>query len=80
LLSGTDKIRAWATKEVAHYDPDRGQFIAGLTYQDLHDAVDVVIDMARLYRSRILGSDIARDIAMMGWESVFHVSWISDEN
>lgn len=79
LRAGTQKIRTWATKEVAHYDPARGQFVAGLTFVDLHAAVDLVIDMAIAYRSRILGSHMARDISMPAWEGVFRVPWISED-
>lgn len=51
LRGGTERNRTWVTKEVAHYDPRRGKFVAGLTYADLHAAVDLVIDTAMTYRS-----------------------------
>lgn len=74
----TETVRTMVTKEFAHYDPGMGQFSEGVTFGDLHDAIDVIVQLARKYRSMILGSDFYPDVAMTPWEGIFLVPWAAE--
>lgn len=42
LLSGTELVREWVNKEIAHYDEQRGQFGVGLTFASLHQGLELI--------------------------------------
>jgi hypothetical protein len=80
LRDGTESVRTWATKEVAHYDPNKGTFEVGLTYGDLHSAVDLVGELFQKYYSLIRGPHVLLDkLAMSAWPVIFRVAWIRDD-
>jgi hypothetical protein len=76
LRSRTKKVRTMVTKEYARYDPGMDQFSQGVTFGDLHSAIDVIVQLARKYRSMILGTDFMPEVMMTPWEGIFTVPWI----
>ena len=78
LQAGTEGVRKWVNKEVAHYDKHKGRFGIGLTHRDVDSAIDLVLDTALKYRSMIMGAHMTRDISMLAWEAIFRVAWIPD--
>jgi hypothetical protein len=80
LRDGTESVRTWATKEVAHYDPKKGTFEVGLTYRDLHAAIDLIGELFQKYYSLIRLQHVALDLLVMSaWPVIFRVAWIPDE-
>jgi hypothetical protein len=79
LRSRTGKVLGWANNEVAHYNESKGQFGVGLTFGDLHDSVDLIVDLAVKYRDLILGSSMAKSVSMTGWMEIFRVAWIPND-
>jgi hypothetical protein len=80
LREETESVRTWATKEVAHYDRNKGTFEVGLTYGELHSAVDLVGELFRKYYSLIRVSDVLLGhLVMPLWPVIFRVAWIPDE-
>lgn len=79
LEEGTRRIVTWVNKEVAHYDPSTGKFSEGLTFGDLHGAVDLIFEIFNYYGQLILGRLVAEKVVMPRWEQVFRVAWIPDE-
>jgi hypothetical protein len=62
LRARTARVRKMVTKEFAHYDKDHGRFSEGITFGDIHAAVDVVVDYAIRYRQMIHGRHVPRGI------------------
>lgn len=80
LRDRTESVRTWATKEVAHYDPKKGTFEVGLTYRDLHAAIDLIGELFQKYYSLIRVQHVALDLLVMSaWQVIFRVAWIPDE-
>jgi hypothetical protein len=80
LRDGTEPVRTWATKEVAHYDPNKGTFEVGLTYADLHAAIGLVGELFQKYYSLIRVTHVLLDkLVMPLWAVIFRVAWIPDE-
>jgi hypothetical protein len=79
LRVGTARVRKMVTKEFAHYDTNHGRFSEGVTFGDLHAAIDVVVQMAVKYRRMIHGADMHPEVAMTHWPRIFRVAWISDD-
>ncbi len=80
LRSGTAKIKTWIDKEVAHYDPEVGRFSEGLTFGDVHGAIDLVFKVLNRYMQLIIGTTISGSVLMPRWEAIFRVAWLPDEN
>ena len=80
LRDGTKSVRTWTSKEVAHYDPKKGTFEVGLTYRDLHAAIDLVGELFQKYYSLIRIQHVALDMLVTSaWQVIFRVAWIPDE-
>ena len=79
LRNETAKVREWVDKEVAHYDPKTGQFSEGLTFGDVHQAIDLIFETLNQYNQLILGTPTAGSVTMPPWEAVFKVAWIPDD-
>jgi hypothetical protein len=80
LRDGTESVRTWATKEVAHYDPNKGTFEVGLTYGDLHAAIDLIGELFKKYYSLIRVQHVALELLVMpAWQVIFRVPSIPDE-
>lgn len=79
LRTETARVREWVNKEVAHYDPKTGQFSEGLTFGDVHEAIDLIFETLNHYNRLILGSTTAGSVLMPPWEAVFKVAWIPDD-
>jgi hypothetical protein len=81
LANGTAKVKTWIDKEVAHYDRNTGQFSEGLTFDDVHEAVDLIFDVYSRYCALLLGSQVLRFVAIQQpWEAVFRHPWIPDDD
>lgn len=80
LRGGTAKVREWISNEVAHYNTKTGQFSEGLTFGDVHEAMDLIFGIFNRYNQLILGRTVAGSVSMPPWEAVFRVSWIPDDN
>lgn len=80
LKTRTAKVVDWVDNEVAHYNQEKGQFGIGLTYRDLHDAIDLIVDLVVKYRELILGSTMSKFVSMYPWTHVFKVAWIQDND
>lgn len=76
LRDKTARIKTWVNKEVAHYDPRTGEFSAGLTFGDVHQAIDLIYTTMNRYQQLLLGVTIAGSVIMSPWEAVFRVAWI----
>ncbi len=77
LLDGTSTVRRWIDKEVAHFDPKRGRFSAGLKIEDIHAALDIVADLLRRYSTLIIRTHIVTDrVALSAWERIFTTAWL----
>jgi hypothetical protein len=80
LRDETQSVRAWATKEVAHYDLNKGTFEVGLTFGHLHSAVDLVGELFQKYYSLIRATHVLLDkLVMPPWPVIFRVAWIPNE-
>lgn len=80
LRDGTESVRTCVTKEVAHYDPNKGTFEVDLTFGDLHSAVDLVGELFQKCNSLIRVEHLALDKRVMSaWPVIFRVAWIPDE-
>ncbi len=79
LRAKTASIKTWVDKEVAHYDPATGRFSEGLTFGDIHQAIDLIFRTMNRYRQLILGSTIAGSVTMVPWQAVFRYAWIPDD-
>lgn len=79
LREGTDKVRSWVSNEVAHYNAKTGQFSEGLTFGDVHQAMDLVFEIFNRYNQLIYGRTVAGSVSMPPWEAVFRVAWIPDD-
>jgi len=80
LSGGTAKVRDWVSNEVAHYNAKTGQFSQGLTFGDVHEAMDLIFEIFNRYTQLIYGRTIAGSVTMPPWEAVFRVAWIPDED
>jgi hypothetical protein len=80
LRQGTAKVRNWVSNEVAHYNKKTGEFSEGLTFGDVHEAMDLIFQVLNHYNRLILGSTTAGSVTMPPWEAVFRVAWIPDED
>ncbi len=65
---------------VAHYNKKTGEFSEGLTFGDVHEAMDLIFQVLNHYNRLILGSTTAGSVTMPPWEAVFRVAWIPDED
>jgi hypothetical protein len=80
LRDETESVRTWATKEVAHYDLNKGTFEVGLTYGDLHTAIDLIGELFQKYYSLIRDTQVLLDKLVVSlWPAIFRVAWIPDE-
>jgi hypothetical protein len=79
LRTETAKVRTWINKEVAHYDPNTGQFSEDLTFGDVHRGIDLIFETQNHYNQLLLGSTTAGSVTMAPWEAVFRVAWIPDD-
>jgi len=79
LKEKTAKVRDWVSNEVAHYNLGTGKFGEGLTYRDIHQAMDLIFDTLNHYNRLILGSTTSGSVTMDPWEAVFRVAWIPDD-
>lgn len=78
LRRETANIKTWVDKEVAHYDPRTGRFSEGVTFGDVHKAIDLIFETLNYYNRLILGSTTAGSVTMPPWEAVFTVAWLDD--
>ena len=79
LRDGTARVRDWVSNEVAHYNKNTGEFSSGLTFGDIHAAMDLIFEIYNRYNQLILGSTTAGSVTMPPWEHVFTVQWIPSE-
>src|SRR6266496_795237 len=79
LRQATANIKTWIDKEVAHYDQRTGEFSEGLTFGDVHRAIDLIFETTNHYNQLLLGSTTAGSVTMPPWEAVFTVAWIPDD-
>lgn len=79
LRTKTAAIKTWVDKEVAHYDPATGRFSEGLTFGDIHQAIDLIFRTMNRYQKLILGTTIVCSVAMDPWQAVFRHAWIPDD-
>jgi hypothetical protein len=80
LRHDTRRIKVWVDKEVAHYDPKTGTFSQGLTFGDIHRAIDVILETMNRYMQLIQGTTIAGSVSMPPWPAVFRVAWLPDDS
>jgi hypothetical protein len=80
LQSETANVRTWVTKEVAHYDPKTGEFGEGVTYGDVHRAIDLIFETYQHYCQLLLGTTVLGSVTMPPWEAAFKVPWILDDD
>jgi hypothetical protein len=80
LHAGTAKVRRWVSNEIAHYNKRTGEFSEGLTFGDVHEAMDLIFEILNHYNRLILGSTTSASVTMPPWEAVFRVAWIPDED
>ena len=79
LRDGTASVREWVSNEVAHYNKNTGEFSSGLTFGDVHAAMDLIFEIYNRYNQLILGTTTAGSVTMPPWEHVFTVPWIPSE-
>lgn len=80
LCKGTGKVRDWVSNEVAHYNANTGRFSEGLTFGDVHEAMDLIFEIFNRYNQLILGRTVDGSVSMSPWEAVFRVAWIPDDD
>lgn len=80
LKDKTAKVRDWVSNEVAHYSKNTGEFSQGLTFGDVHQAMDLIFETLNHYNRLILGSTTSGSVTMPPWEAVFRVAWIPDDD
>jgi hypothetical protein len=80
LREGTAKVRDWVSNEVAHYNAKTGQFSQGLTFGNVHAAMDLIFEIFNRYNQLILGRTVAASVSMPPWEAVFRLPWIPDDD
>ena len=68
------------SNEVAHYNSKTGQFSEGLTFGDVHEAMDLIFETLNHYNRLILGVPISGSVTMSPWEAVFKVAWIPSDD
>jgi len=68
------------SNEVAHYNRNTGEFSAGLTFGDVHQAMDLTFATLNHYNRLILGSTTSGSVTMTPWEAVFRVACIPDDD
>jgi hypothetical protein len=80
LRQGTDKVKNWASNEIAHYNKRTGEFSEGLMFGDVHKAMDLIFEILNHYNRLILGSTTSGSVTMPPWEAIFREAWIPDED
>jgi hypothetical protein len=80
LRDKTERIRQWVSNEVAHYNRKTGEFSEGLTFGDVHDAMDLIFETFNRYCQLILGTTVSGSVTMPPWAAVFRVAWIPDDD
>lgn len=76
LSAGVEHIRTWVDKEIAHWDPRRGEFSAGLTFGDLHASIDLIFEMMNRYRCLLAIGNVHDEVGLPpGWTRVFEWAW-----
>jgi hypothetical protein len=80
LRERTAKVTNWVSNEVAHYNKQTGEFSQGLTFGDVHEAMDLIFETLNHYTRLILGTTISGSVSMPPWEAVFRVTWIPDDD
>jgi hypothetical protein len=58
---------------------DTGQFSQGLTFGDIHRAIDLIRETLHHYNRLILGSTTAGSVTMPPWEAGFTVAWLPND-
>jgi hypothetical protein len=77
LRTKTASVVNWANTSVAHLK--KGRPVEGPPLQDVHDAVDVVVDLFAKYDALIRGSTLVRGVIMEPWPHVLTVPWIGED-
>lgn len=78
LHEATEPIRKYVNKGLAHYDRDKSRFKSKLKLQDLHEALDVLLELVSKYELLLRHTTIISDIAFPNWQEGFRVAWIAD--
>ena len=76
LKTGTRTVVSFVDNEVAHYNMAKGQFSQGLTFGDITQGIDLIVDMSVKYRLLIMGSGMAKSVSMSPWIGIFDTAWI----
>jgi hypothetical protein len=76
LQTKTAAVRKWVNDSIAHLK--KGRPVEEPPLQDVHDAVDVVVDLFAKYDALIRGSTLVPGVIMDPWPFVFTVPWIAE--
>jgi AbiU2 len=79
LQARTKTVRDWVNTSVAHLTAkDRDADV--VTLQEVHDAIDAVVDVFKKYQRLIRGVTMPSGIIMDYWPTIFRVPWIPDDD
>jgi hypothetical protein len=79
LREKTANVRRWVSKEIAHFDKNRGEFSEGLTVADVHSAIDLVYATFNFYSQLLRDTTLVPTVTLHPWEAGFRVAWIPDD-
>lgn len=77
LQTKTASTVEWVNRSVAHLK--NGRPVQGPPLQDVHDAVDVVVNLFAKYDALIRGNTLVRGVIMDPWPYIFTVPWIGED-
>ena len=76
LKTRTARIVGYVDNEVAHYNQAKGQFSQGLTFGDITQGIDLIVDLSVKYRLMIIGKSMAKTVIIDPWIGIFDKAWI----
>lgn len=76
LVEVTSPAVQWVDSTVAHLGANRKELEISLKFTDLHEAVDVVVELYKSYSTLLTGAYPAvEQLAVDPWEHIFEVAW-----
>jgi hypothetical protein len=76
LKTRTARIVGYVDNEVAHYNQAKGQLSQGLTFGDITQGIDLIVDLSVKYRLMIIGKSMAKTVIIDPWIGIFDKAWI----
>ena len=69
------RIVGYVDNEVAHYNQAKGQFSQGLSFGDITQGINLIVDLSVKYRLMIIGKSMAKTVIIDPWIGIFDQGW-----